>query len=56
MNGSGRLSIQDLKNGLNLNVNINSDLSDVDNAYQYHDILEKCDVDGDGTLDFNAFI
>ena len=34
----------------------NDDLSDVENVYQYHNILEKCDLDGDGTLDFNEFI
>ena len=56
VNGNGRLQVSDLKNGLNINVGINDDLSDVDHAYQYYDILQKCDIDGDGTLDFNEFI
>ena len=56
VDGNGRLSISELKNGLNINAGSNSDQFDVENVYQYHDVLEKCDMDNDGTLDFNEFI
>ena len=50
----GCLSKQDLRCTLLLGSDIKDQLED-DND-QCIDVLEKCDLDGDGTLDFNEFI
>ena len=55
---NGRLSMQDLRNGLlSEDTTRNSFTSNrSDKSISYNNVLDKCDFDGDGKLDFGEFI